>query len=105
MSVPKLIRDGKVAVLVSRGYGAGWYSWHQDERLLFEPRIAEMLEADADYFEIETYCKATYGDEIYYGGLYDLYIHWVPVGSQFKIGEYDGAESLVLQLDVQWITA
>ena len=24
----KVIRDGKVAVLYSPGYGAGWYSWN-----------------------------------------------------------------------------
>jgi hypothetical protein len=27
----KVIRDGKVAVLYSPGYGAGWYSWNRDQ--------------------------------------------------------------------------
>ena len=28
---PRLERDGKVAVLYSPGYGAGWSTWHDDE--------------------------------------------------------------------------
>lgn len=105
MTVPKLIRDNKVAVLVSAGYGAGWYSWHGDERLLFDPKIVEMLEAEADFHDIEIYCESTYGDEIYYGGLYDLCVKWIPVGSQFQVTEYDGAESLTISHEVKWITA
>jgi hypothetical protein len=27
--IKKVIRDGKVAVLISDGYGAGWYSWNK----------------------------------------------------------------------------
>ena len=101
----KLIRNNKVGVLVSKSYGAGWYSWHHDERLLFEPKIIEMLEADVDYHEIEMYCKATYGDDIYFGGIYDLHVCWVTVGKQFKIDEYDGAETLTVSDQVQWLTA
>ena len=26
----KIIEDGKVAVLVSKGYGAGWSTWNLD---------------------------------------------------------------------------
>lgn len=103
--VNKLIRDGRVAVLVSHGFGAGWYSWHYDERLLFEPTIAEMLEKNVDIYEIEKYCEKTYGNEIYYGGLDGLSIVWVPVGMRFRIEEYDGAESLKMEQEVHWITA
>lgn len=104
-SIDKLVRDGKVAVLVSHDYGAGWYSWHKDERLLFDPRIVEMLENDCDLYEIESYCEKTYGDDIYYGGIDGLVVHWVSVGTQFKIDEYDGAERLVISDEVKWITA
>ena len=27
VNMQKVIRDGKVAVLYSPGYGAGWYTW------------------------------------------------------------------------------
>lgn len=105
MITPKLIRDGKVAILVSHGFGAGWYTWHYDERLLFEPKIVEMLENDADPHEVESYCEKTYGDELYYGGVDGLAVHWLPIGTQFKIDEYDGAETLIVSNDVCWITA
>jgi len=40
----KVIRDGKVAVLISQGWGAGWYSWHRDnQELLFHPKLVEMV--------------------------------------------------------------
>ena len=103
--VNKLIRNGRVAVLVSYGFGAGWYSWHHDKRLLFEPKIVEMLEKGADHHEIKAYCEKTYGDEIYYGGLDDLSIVWVPEGMKFRIEEYDGAESLKIEDEIFLITA
>ena len=41
----KVIRDGKVAVLVSHGFGAGWYSWNTEhQQLLFHPKLVEMVE-------------------------------------------------------------
>lgn len=105
MNIPKLILEGKVAILVSHGFGAGWYTWHYDERLLFEPKIVEMLEDGADLHEIESYCEKTYGDKLYYGGVDGLAVHWLPIGTQFKIDEYDGAETLIISDDVCWITA
>lgn len=40
----KLVRDGKVAILYSKGYGAGWYSWHGIKELIFHPKLIEMVE-------------------------------------------------------------
>jgi len=41
----KVIRDGKVAVLISHGFGAGWYSWNTEyQQLLFHPKLVEMVE-------------------------------------------------------------
>jgi hypothetical protein len=40
----KVIKDGKVAVLYSPGFGAGWYSWHKTEELLYHPKLVEMVE-------------------------------------------------------------
>ena len=99
----KLIRDEKVAVLVSPGFGAGWYSWHSVEELLYDPSIVEWLEQD-NMPKIEAYLALKYKDE-YFGGLEDLVVMWVPVGARFRIEEYDGAESLVLESEERWITA
>jgi hypothetical protein len=101
----KVVRDGHVAVLISRGYGAGWYSWHGVEELIFDPVVVDMLENNVNSYEIEKYCMNTYGEDPYYGGLDGLTIEWVPLGSDFIIDEYDGAESLMLKDKFKWITA
>ena len=45
----KLIVDGKVAVLVSRGFGAGWSTWMSDyPECVFDPVLAQMLIDGAD---------------------------------------------------------
>lgn len=103
----KVVKDGKVAVLVSPGYGAGWYTWNEGHpELLFLPRVVELVLAGAGYYDIEDCIRSQYGeDEIYTGGASDLVVKWVPVGSRFRISEYDGAEALVLESEEQWITA
>jgi len=99
----KLIRDGRVAVLVSPGYGAGWYSWHGNEELLYDPSIAEWVEQD-DLDKIKTYLELKYPNDTALG-LSDLEVVWVPVGARFRIDEYDGAENLVLETNERWMTA
>ena len=99
----KLIRDGKVAVLVSPGYGAGWYSWHGNEELLYDPSIAEWVE-QKELDKVLTYMELKHPD-VYCGGLEDLEIKWVSTGDRFRIDEHDGAESLVLETNERWLTA
>jgi hypothetical protein len=99
----KLIRNGQVAVLVSPGYGAGWYTWHGEERLIYDPSIVEWVEQEA-LDKIVTYMELKYPD-VYCGGLEDLEVNWVPAGDRFRIDEYDGAESLVLESNEKWLTA
>ena len=99
----KVVRDGKVAVLVSPGFGAGWYSWHNVPELLFDPVVVELVESGRHY-EIESYVEKKYPDS-YTGGAMDLKVVWVTEGEQFRIDEYDGAESLKRAIDERWITA
>lgn len=95
----KLIKDGKVAVLVSWGYGAGWYSWNNDKRMLFDVEIAEILvncdnePSKKQKEDIVSIAKSKYGDN-YYGGVDGLCVEWVDEGCLFRVDEYDGAESL-----------
>jgi len=100
----KVIRGGDVAVLFSPGFGAGWYSWHGVEQLLFDPRVVELLE-QGRRDEIADYCAGVYGEDHYYGGAEDLIVAWIPVGVKFRVHEYDGAESLVLESQESWIVA
>ena len=99
----KLVRDGKVAVWVSPGYGAGWYSWHGNEELLYDPSIAEWVEQE-ELDKVLTYMELKHPD-VYCGGLEDLEIKWVSTGDRFRIDEHDGAESLVLEKNEYWLTA
>ncbi len=101
----KLLRDGKVAVLVSAGFGAGWYSWHGIKELLFDPDIVKMIELDWPNERILAHCEKFYGDDHYFGGVEGLSICWVPEGAKFRIDEYDGSETLILQTEDDWLIA
>jgi hypothetical protein len=35
----------------------------------------------------------------------DLIVEWLPEGTEFKIDEYDGAESLILKEEEVWLIA
>jgi hypothetical protein len=103
----KVIRDGKVAVLVSRGYGAGWSTWTDEiETYLFHPKLVQMVEEER-HNEITTeWMEQELGlDVSYTGGTDGLEIQWVPVGTKFVIHEYDGHESLRTIDDFYWMTA
>jgi hypothetical protein len=100
----KYIFNDKVAVLYSPGFGAGWYTWNQEyPELIFSPAIVKLV-AEEKFDELQTYIELKY-PEIYKGGLMDLEIEWIPVGTEFRISEYDGAESIELKDEAGWFTA
>jgi hypothetical protein len=35
----------------------------------------------------------------------DLAVAWLPVGTEFRIGEYDGAENIEVKEETDWIKA
>ena len=92
----KVIRDGKVAVLISHGFGAGWYSWHSKQELLFHPKIVELVEQNRKNEITEKLCQELLGTDEYVCvlGAYGLSVHWLPIGTAFEVEEYDGSESL-----------
>ena len=100
----KTVRDGKVAVVYSPSFGAGWYTWNVEyPEIVFDPVIVKYVE-DKKLDELATYMAVTYPD-IYTGGLEDLAVHWIPVGTLFRITEYDGNESIETQENVDWMIA
>ena len=101
----KKIRYGKVAVLFSPYHGAGWYTWHHVEALLFDPKVVEMVEVKTSAQTIELYCNEVYGNKAYYGGSDQLTVTWISVGTYFRIHEYDGAETIEIREGIDWILA
>jgi len=100
----KLNEDGKVAVLYSPGFGAGWYTWNYEcPEILFDPAIVKFVEKEK-WDELATYVALKYPD-IYTGGMKDLEVEWMPVGTEFKINEYDGAESIEYKESDHWMVA
>lgn len=99
MAIPKVVRDGKVAVLYSPGYGAGWSTWGDSTlraRKIFCPELVALVEAQASGAELEAEAERLFPEE-YAGGVYKLVIEWLPEGTVFRIHEYDGNESVVTQ--------
>lgn len=99
----KVIKDGKVAVLISYGYGGGFYTWGAPTEAIFDPKLVELVES-VDFDGAEEYVMNTYHG-VYTGGVEDLEVVWVDEGEEFIINEYDGNESIQLKSKTQWITA
>lgn len=110
MSPEKVIRDGKVAVLVSPGFGAGWSTWAEGdaaEFVTFDRRLVEAAERKAHASEVEEILNALFGKAPYMGGWSDVEVRWVDQGTVFYINDYDGNESLRYPSDgsQDWRTA
>lgn len=101
-------RNGKVAVLISRGYGAGWSTWNSDcPECLYHPDIVKLVRQWQKQIAFPTYddkqgleavvtpvAKELFGEEFCALGANGLDIEWLAPGTLFQIEEYDGAESL-----------
>ena len=100
----KLIRKGCVAVIYSPEYGAGWSTWNQEvPEILFDPAIVELVEKD-QWDELEVYVTLKYPG-LYDGGLPQLAVQWISIGSEFRVHEYDGSESIEVKEDLDWVIA
>jgi hypothetical protein len=101
--VNKLVKDGKVAVLISLGFGAGWSTWNREQLdMLFDAGLADLV-LKGDPEQILAYATVKWPDA-YLGGLEDLTVVWVEQGQLIKINEYDGRESIEYRDSDDWIT-
>jgi hypothetical protein len=96
----KIIRDGMVAVAVSGGFGAGWSTWNEIDPM--DARFNQLF-LDGKVDEVIRICEDE--DLGYAGGARDVEIVWVPIGTEFIITEYDGAESLETKDSFHWRVA
>lgn len=100
----KVIRDGKVAVLYSPGYGAGWSTWiayEYGDEVLFDPGLVSLIESKSEYEKLEAYATLKWPNA-YLGGLEQLTIMYIPQGTKFRVVEYDGNEIVEIQTNVPW---
>jgi len=104
----KCIRDGKVAVLYSPGFGAGWSTWNDDkyrEFLLHDEKLVELVEFNQQD-KIEEYVKSVFpGKYVCVLGADQLRVEWVYPGTQFIITDYDGSEYIDYNNDGYWSVA
>jgi len=105
----RLIRDGKVAVIYSPGFGAGWSTWNLEyteygQDLIFDPGLADLISNGSSQEQIEAYVILRWPG-VYTGGLDQVVVKWIPIGTEFKITEYDGSESLQFCNSDEWIIA
>ena len=99
----KVIKDGKVAVLVSHGWGAGFHTWGAPIEAIFDPTLVELIEKQ-QIEEATTYAQKAY-PTAFLGGIADLAVEWIPEGRKFRIAEYDGKEWVEYEDDIEWVTA
>jgi hypothetical protein len=99
----KVIQNGLVRVLYSPGFGAGFLTWGAPQEAIFDPELIQLIEQQNLQGAVD-YVTATYPG-IYTGGVPDLSIAEIPEGARFVITEYDGAETLDLLEEMNWITA
>lgn len=101
--VKKVVREGKVAVLVSPGLGSGFSTEIDEEdypeirkQAVFHPRWVQWVE-EGKKEDPEVIRDEVWGDSPFYfsyTGTMNLKIEWVPEGTLFTIDQYDGHESL-----------
>jgi hypothetical protein len=103
--INKVIRNGLVAVIISPGFGAGWWTWNRDRMdMIFDPGLVDLLERKQKEDKILAYATLKWPGA-YLGGVEDLTLEWVLEGTEFKINEYDGSESIELKESDNWIKA
>lgn len=103
MNCDKVIKDGKVAVLYSPQYGAGWYSWNTETvELLFDADIVNSVLV-GDLEKAANIAKTKY--DIYAGGACSLEVKWLPQGTAFIVDEYDGYESIQVMEEIEYLIA
>ena len=90
----KFEHNGNVAVLVSKGFGAGWSTWNDEHRetLCMDAEIVQAV-LNGDKAKAVEIAKQKCGD-FYEGGIGGLTVEWVKKGVAFEIYEYAGSETL-----------
>jgi hypothetical protein len=110
----KVIRDGKVAVVITESFGGGWSTSYSEDLkdllgddypddyrniFLFHPKIVNMVLAGLTHKMDEEWFMDKLGLSLEIG-VPKLEIVWLPLGTKFKVINYDGLESIVTENDL-----
>lgn len=104
MTFEKYERDGKIAVLISPGFGAGWSTWNHghEEQVAMDRRLVEVVLAGGQ--PTEELLQQVTGVDGYVCTLgLPVIVEWVDKGQAFYIHEYDGSETIKTKDDLIWV--
>lgn len=103
--VKRYIKDGKVAVLVTNDYGAGWSTRNPEHAEFLTMSKCLVKAVLAKDFQRVADLASSHCGNIYCGGAKNLVVVWVEPGSQFEILEHDGYESIHVIGSREYLTA
>jgi len=98
-------KDGKVAILISPAFGAGFSTWNTPEMAIDFDLIEAFLTDDISRFEYILTEKYDNEGSLYFTSTKDLRVVWVEEGQKFRINEYDGSESVEVFNEKDWLVA
>lgn len=106
----KYIKDGKVGVLYSPGYGVGWSTWANDDQaefLCMDKTLVEMALAGESEGRVEDYLASKDLPEAFMLvlGWRQIVVEWVEAGMLFRVDEYEGNESLGFKHNIDFMSA
>lgn len=104
MSYQKYEIDGKIGVVISSDFGAGWSTWCSNseiaERMLFDAEIVKLILAGKED-EAKDYVL-TFAPYVYVGAD-KLTVLFISKGVAFSINDYDGCESVYMSIKLDWV--
>lgn len=96
----KVVRNGKVAIILYRGFGAGWSTWEKKHpECLYDPDIVAAIEKSEDLKSLITKKYPTFLPQEDY---HNLAIEWVKLGVKFRVVEQGGNEQLDYYNERDW---
>lgn len=106
----KVVREGQVAVLVTRSHGGGWYTGGKPLAAVFHPRLVKLVEENREAEITTELMNELFGEPVTPRSHHirrppKLSVHWIPQGKRFEIVEYDGLECAEMEDDKEWIIA
>lgn len=100
-------KNGKIGILYSPGFGAGWSTWVMEwkckEFMIFDRKLIDAVEKH-DLELLQRIMAENYPDA-YLGGMSNLRVMYLDPGTVFKINEYDGHESISIAGSDEFFTA